>query len=128
MVAGVIPALAIHVAGSQMGAIRRLARVSVPCCVRRPHVSGRLPDGHTPASAVCAVVGLPARVRHIFHIFEVIAVVCPEISEGKEHYDEDQSDNCGQADHDRGHRTIQHGMAYRRRQLSSRGHHAGLPR
>jgi len=74
MIAGVMPARAIHVAAGQMGAIRRLTGVSIPGRMRRPHSSGRLPDGHTPTSAVCAVAGLPVRVRHVF---ELIAVVCP---------------------------------------------------
>jgi hypothetical protein len=45
-------------------------------------------------------------------VVEIITVVCLEVMHGGEHDDEDQDDNGSQADdHDRGHRTIQGGMA-----------------
>jgi hypothetical protein len=84
-----------------------------------------------PAAGVAVTVsGVIAGAASIIgQVIEVVlGIVCLQVMHSSEDDDENQYDNCSQADHDQLHRTIQGGMAWRRRQLGTRGHHASLPR
>jgi len=104
------PGLAIVIAGRPLATAtswpERLG--SVRCDLGRPRAARGLPAGCAPTAIIRAAAGLGALNRHVL---EVIAVVSLQVPEGKKHNDKNQNDNCGQADHDRSHRTIQHGMA-----------------
>jgi hypothetical protein len=117
-VACACPGRAIVVAGRTLpaGATSTASTASTACTARLSVIGGlgrpRAACGLPADCAPVAIVGTHAWLRPLSgHVLEVIAVVGPQVPEGKKYDDKNQNDNCGQADHDRGHRTIQHGMA-----------------